>query len=43
MKKKEYLKPSMKILITHSDQQLLAASDRMKMPFDPHSGTDDAF
>ena len=43
MKKKEYLKPSMKILFVHSDQQILAASDRRMMPFDPHSGTDDAF
>ena len=44
MKKKEYLKPSMKILHAHSDQQLLAASDRrMIMPFDPHDGTDDAY
>lgn len=43
MKKKEYLKPSMKILLAHSDQQLLAASDRRMMRFDPHDGTDDAY
>lgn len=43
MKKKEYRKPSMKILFAHSDQQLLAASDRRTMRFDPHNGTEDAF
>lgn len=43
MKKKEYIKPSMKILLAHSDQQLLAASDRRTMRFDPHDGTDDAY
>ena len=41
--KKEYHKPSIKILLAHSDQQLLAASDRRMMRFDPHDGTDDAY
>ncbi len=45
MKKKEYLKPSMKILLAHSDQQLLAAStsESKMMPFNPYDGTDDAY
>lgn len=43
MKKKDYRKPSMKILFAHCDQQLLAASDRRTMRFDPHDGTDYAY
>ena len=45
MKKKEYRKPSIKVLFAHSDQQLLAAStsESKMMPFNPYDGTDDAY
>ncbi|MBR5392449.1 MAG: hypothetical protein IK148_06295 [Prevotella sp.] len=45
MKKKKYLKPCMKILFTHSEQQLLAGSisESKTMRFDPYDGTDDAY
>jgi hypothetical protein len=45
MKKKEYIKPCMKILFAHNEHQLLAAStsESKMMPFNPYDGTDDAY